>query len=74
MLFYRSLIALTLFASTASGLDLLIKSVRCESRQVQVKFDYICNGDSLCTFGEIESMEGACKSINQSINQKQTSS
>lgn len=53
-----------LFLSVStSALDLKIKNVKCQSRPVQFAFDYICNGDFLCTFGEIESMEGACEYI-----------
>ena len=48
--------------SKVAALDMRIKEVVCDSRPVQVTFDYICNGDYLCTFGEIESMEGACTS------------
>lgn len=56
----RILVASTLLLSMASALDLLIKDVSCESRHIQVHFDYICNGDFLCTFGDVESMEGSC--------------
>jgi hypothetical protein len=57
----RSIVATSVLFSAATSLDLHVKSVKCESRPVNVSFDYICNGDYLCTFGEPESIEGVCE-------------
>lgn len=43
------------------SLELKINSVKCQSRPVTVAFDYACNGDYLCAFGQLESFEGTCK-------------
>jgi hypothetical protein len=64
----RLLLAPFVVMGGVHSLDLKINSVKCQSRPVTVKFDYVCNGDYLCTFGQDESVEGTCTWLVQCLS------